>query len=186
MNIYCIDSVISNFRNRIVFQNNNKRLMDHFVFDDDNGTFLNYIKLSGVPQKNIKRSILDNCDYLQGNIDIPIFSQRFVELMSPFLKNDVRFYPIEIYNDGESVTFYIAKIFKYMDFIDFDKSNAVVARDRENGVFFSSPIVIKPNLSPFLIARDINEPFRWFVSDDFRQYVKKNGLQIKFLNISKT
>ena len=70
-----------------------------------------------------------------------------------------------------------------MDFIDYEKTAHAINRDRENGIFFSSPIVVKTNLTPFLIARDINEPFRWFISDEFKQYAKKNRLKIKFANI---
>ncbi|EFR56214.1 hypothetical protein POZ07_22105 [Bacteroides uniformis] len=182
MSIYCIDSVISKLRTRIVFQNNNERLMGYFIFNDNDGNFLQYMKLTGIPQKDIKQDVLDTCDYLQGNIDIPIFSQRFVNLMTPILKNEVYFYPIDIYNNNTHTTFYLTKILKYMDFIDYEKTAHAINKDRENGIFFSSPIVVKTNLTPFLIARDIKEPFRWFISDEFKQYAKKNRLKIKFTN----
>ena len=60
--------------------------MGYFIFNDNDGNFLQYMKLTGIPQKDIKQDVLDTCDYLQGNIDIPIFSQRFVNLMTPILK----------------------------------------------------------------------------------------------------
>lgn len=183
MSIYCIDSVISKLRTRIVFQNNNERLMGYFIFNDNDGNFLQYIKLAGVPQKDIKQDVLDTCDYLKGNIDIPIFSQRFVNLMGPILENEVSFYPIDIYNNNTHNTFYLTRILRYMDFIDYEKTAHAINKDRENGVFFSSPIVFKTNLTPFLIARDINEPFRWFISDDFKQSCKNNKLKIKFTNL---
>lgn len=41
MSIYCIDSVISKLRTRIVFQNNNERLMGYFIFNDNDGNFCN-------------------------------------------------------------------------------------------------------------------------------------------------
>ena len=173
MSIYCIDSVISRLRTRIVLQNNNERLMDYFIFNENDGLFLRHINLKGVPQKDIKQDVLGACDYLKSNIEIPIFSQRFVDIMTPILKNQVYFYPIDIYNNNIHTTFYLTKIFKYMDFIDYEETKNAVNKDIENGVFFSSPIVFKPNLAPFLIARDITEPFRWFVSDDFKQYAKK-------------
>ncbi|MBO5186609.1 MAG: hypothetical protein J6B91_06110 [Prevotella sp.] len=182
MNIYSIVPHSSNWRNLIVYQNNNDRLMEYFVFNDNDGSFLQYIALTGVPQRKIKQDVLDVCDYLKGNICIPMFSERFVNLMGPILKDEVLFYPIDIINDNTHTTFFATKIIKYMELIDDEQTAKAEDKDRENGIMFSSPIVFQENIAPFLIARDINEPFRWFVSDDFKSICNKNRLRVKFID----
>lgn len=181
MTIYCIEPHNSNRTNLIVYQNNIDRLMGYFVYNDNDGNFLQYIKLAGVPQTIFNQDVLTARDYLKGNMCIPMFSERFVNLMASILKNEALFYPIDIINNNIHTTFYLTKILKYMDFIDYEETKNAVNEDRENGVFFSSPIVFNPNLAPFLIARDKKEQFRWYVSDVFKSLCEKNRLRIKFI-----
>lgn len=68
-----------------------------------------------------------------------------------------------------------------MELIDYKQTAKAEDKDRRNGIMFSPPIVFQENIAPFLIARDINEPFRWFVSDDFKSICNKNRLRVKFI-----
>ena len=94
MRTYYIQSIVNKSETLIVFQGNTDRLVKCFVLNDNNDIFLQFSKLVGVAQRNLREKDLRMCDYLQGIVGIPIFSSRFMNEFSPILNNEVDFYPM--------------------------------------------------------------------------------------------
>lgn len=178
MRTYYIQSIVNKSETLIIFQGNTDRLVKCFVLNDNNDKFLQFSKLVGVAQRNLREKDLRMCDYLQGIVGIPIFSSRFMNEFSPILNNEVDFYPIEIQCNGIVEEFYLAKIKNYIDLIDYEKSGFRTLRDGSK--ILSHPRVINKSLDNFLIARDKENKSEWVVSEEFKNIADRTGLKMKF------
>lgn len=179
MKTYYIQPILNKPETLIVFQGNTDRIVKYFVLNNHDDNFLHFSKLVGVAQKDLKEKDLKRCDYLQGIVNIPIFSSRFVNELSCILKNEIAFYPIEIQCKGISEEFYLAKIKNYMNLIDYEKSGFRTLRDGSR--ILSYPKIILHNLSDdFLIARDEKNKSEWIVSEHLKKIVEETGLKMKF------
>ena len=114
MKIYEIRSILRKRETIIMFKGkgNNDRLLDFFILNQGDGRFLQYTRLRGIAQCDMKENDLERCDFLHSFLPCPIFSQRFVEKMSSILKDVVTFYPIDIYCGDKSKMFFIALLSK--------------------------------------------------------------------------
>lgn len=178
MKTYYIQSILNKPETLIVFQGNTDRLVKYFVLNDDDGKFLQFSKLVGVAQKDLREEDLKKCDYLQGIVGVPIFSSRFVNELSYILENEVVFFPIEIQCKGAVEEFYLAKIENYMSLIDYEKSGFRTLRDGSK--ILSHPRVIHNSLDNFLIARDEKNKSEWIVSEKLKKIAEGIGFKMKF------
>jgi hypothetical protein len=177
---YNMETILKKSETLIEFQGDSKRLYDYFIHDSKDNNFLKYIKLFGIAQCDMKEKDLEICDYLSGMIDIPIFSNHFFDKFSKLLSSDVEFYPLEIRCKNLTKQFYLAKIIRYENWIDFDKSEQ---REITKGIKLLShpitPVVLQEN---FYFLRDSIVKNRWIVSEKFKNLVEENGMKLKFVN----
>ena len=179
MKIYEIRSILRKRETIIMFKGkgNNDRLLDFFILNQGDGRFLQYTRLRGIAQCDMKENDLERCDFLHSFLPCPIFSQRFVEKMSSILKDVVTFYPIDIYCGDKSKMFFIAKINNYIDLINHEKSEALKLENRND--LFMIPIVANENLGNFLIARDTKEVVFWGISEELKVIIIREKFKMK-------
>ncbi|MDO5106556.1 hypothetical protein [Capnocytophaga sp.] len=154
------------------------RMFDYFVLPDGDGKFLQYMKLVGEADTGVKDSDLEKVDFLEGFVSLPIFSQKFVELLSAEIGDEITFYPIEIKAKTTSKGFFVAKINRYLDIIDYEKSDAEMI-DGEPFLATMDNVVYNENLPEFFIARDRFSQTDWYISDKLKALIDKHKLQIK-------
>ena len=178
MTYYGIDTILKRDETYIEFQSGEKRIFDYFVMDAIDDKFLNYVKIVGIAQQNMKEKELDKCDYLDPLSGPPIFSERFVETFSALLTQDVEFRPAEIWCKSKSKQFFLAKIKRCIDWIDYENSGCMILSD---GVkILNTPVVSKAVSEEFFLAKDSITKTRWVASEEFKKLVVKNKMNMKF------
>lgn len=179
--IYKIESVLRKSNTIIKLQGNYDRIYDYFNHNKGDGQFLKYTKLKGIAQEGLTRKDLDKCDFLRAFCSFPIFSQRFVDRLSHILKDEVIFYPIEIYCENQKKDFYAAKILNYMDVIDHQKTGLQVQTD-DSSLFSIPPIIVNRCLKDFYIARDTKDTYEWFISEKLKNIIVKEKFAMKLVD----
>ena len=154
------------------------RLFDYFVLPDGDGKFLKYMQLTGEADTGIKDSDLQKVDFLVGFVSLPIFSERFVTLLSAEIGDEMSFYPIDIETKTLKKKFFVAKINRYLDLIDYQKSDTEEI-DGELALDYFGTTVFNENLPKFYIARDSHSYTDWYISDNLKTLIEKHDLQIK-------
>ncbi|MFK8302584.1 imm11 family protein [Capnocytophaga stomatis] len=153
------------------------RMFDYFVAPDGNGKFLQYMQLTGKADVGVKDSDLEKVDFLIGFVSLPIFSERFVEILSKEIGDEITFYPIEIEAKTVKKPFFVAKINRYLELIDYEKSDTEEI-DGELAPDYFGNIVYNENLPEFYIARDKHSYTDWFISEKMKKLIEKYKLYV--------
>ncbi|MFK8268278.1 imm11 family protein [Capnocytophaga cynodegmi] len=153
------------------------RMFNYFVVPDGDGKFLQYISLTGKADTGVKDSDLEKVDFLIGFVSLPIFSERFVEILANILGNEITFYPIEIEAKTIKKQFFVGKINRYLELIDYEKSDTEEI-DGELTLDYFGNIVYNENLPEFYIARDKNSYTDWFISEKLKNLIEKHKLYV--------
>ncbi|MCG8701195.1 MAG: hypothetical protein MI922_24285, partial [Bacteroidales bacterium] len=153
----------------IEFVNHQDGIIRYFTLNDEKeGAKLSNTRIKFRAQKGIKPDNISNLDYLEGFMDIHVFSRKSVELFKDEMSNEVSFAPCTVFCHGKEFEFYIAKILKNEDLVNIELSNYSTFSD---GVKKLSKPVIKSNTNFKYIARDINEPLVSIVTQNFKKLV---------------
>lgn len=159
------------------------RMFDYFVAPDGNGKFLQYMQLTGKADTGVKDSDLEKVDFLKGFVSLPIFSKQFVELLSEEIGDEITFYPIEIEAKTQKRQFFVGKINRYLNLIDYEKSGTEEI-DGEMELKTFGKVVFKENIPDFFIARDSKSITDWFISEKLKNRIEKHKLQVKIVEES--
>jgi hypothetical protein len=105
---------------------------------------------------------------------IPVFSHKVYTLLKDILKEDLDFFPCDMYCKTEVIEFYIGRLKTKRAIIDRDKSTY----QEFEGVKFLLSVVYKSSLEEdFYIATDIDNN-RYLVTDKFAELIEQHDLKM--------
>ncbi|WP_289064391.1 DUF1629 domain-containing protein [uncultured Zobellia sp.] len=159
------------------FVNQQNNIINFFTLNKGNDTFLNYTDIIFNAQKGFNLKNIRSFDYLEGFMDIHVFSERFKNSLETILKDEIIFYPCKVLCEDEKITFYIAKFIKYMDIINEEISEYSTFSD---GAKKLEKPVFKEGINFNYAVRDSNELIISVVSNKFVELSKKNNFKISF------
>lgn len=176
-NIYRMSKPSNVEEDPIVLRDGSRRLYEYFVTNEISAKFLQFTTAVGKAGEHLSAEQIGDCDLLEANDAIPIFSLRAKELLSATIPDEVEFHPLKTDVHGTEKIFWLCKVKKYCDVIDA----ATSARLRlSGGVGFDGIVYCKQFDAPFHIARDRSHPFLVVVSDAFVDLCRKRNLMIDF------
>lgn len=154
------------------------RLSGYFIFNDGDGKFLQHMKLRAEAQENLRAEEILHADFLQCNINIPVFSKKAVEVFVREIPDALEFHSIEIQAGGSGYEYYLTKILTCTNVIDSERSTFL----EMNGVdgIIDVPTYRSKFDSIFYIARDSSYPPYIVVSDKFVDLCIENCLNVDF------
>lgn len=114
--MYKLTQKQSNELSIIDIKDGNSHIFNYFINDKEDGDFLKHTIIRGFSQKGNSDTSLLSLDFLEASINIPIFSVRFKDYFEDILRDEVQFFPIEIFLNNQSYSFYLCKIKKYVIF----------------------------------------------------------------------
>lgn len=164
---------------RVDISDKQNRISGYFIWNDNDGKFLNFSVVSGIAQEGLSEETVLNSDYLPCNMSIPIFSERAKSALEREISDEVKFYPLMIDVNGKKINFVICKTLKYFSIIDSDASHYRTLRD--GTAILTQPVFKRDIGEEFHIARDIKEKQVVVVSEKFRKHCDENGLLIDFI-----
>lgn len=158
------------------------RLSRYFIWNDGDGKFLNFTKSRGIAQDPLAEDDLKSLDFLQSNIDIPIFSKKAKLIFEIELPDEMEFHEITISSGLQEHLFFLAKIKTRLDLVDEARSSFRPSRGED-------PIITKAAFKEsisvdFGIARDSKNLEEWVVTDKFTEICRKFKLNIFFSPIT--
>lgn len=153
------------------------RMFDFFVAPDGDGKFLQFMNLTGKADTGVKDTDLEKVDFLIGFVSLPIFSERFMEILADTLGDEITFYPIEITAQNLKKKFFVGKINRYLELIDYEKSDTEEI-DGELTLDYFGNIVYNENLPEFYIARDKHSYTDWFISEKMKNLIEEHQLYV--------
>jgi len=178
--MYRLNVSSSSNHSYVEFINQERRIIDFFILDKGNDKFLNFTQIVFQAQKGLNLNSIKSFDYLEGFMDVHIFSENFKNTLEEILRNEIVFYPCKILCDGEKIDFYIAKFINYLDTINREKSEYSTYSD---GVEKLETPVFKSEIDFSYAVRDINEPTISLVSKKFVDLSEKHNFRIKFSRV---
>ena len=106
---------------------------------------------------------------------ITVFSQRAVDVLTPYIKKSVEFLPL----DFPEQKFYAVNITDIIDVIDYEASEYITFKDRKKIMMFDKYVFKEcDELLQHDIFKIIDEPVGWpFVTDRFKDIVDANHLK---------
>jgi hypothetical protein len=163
------------------------RITNYFLSNHNDEKFGKNLSLTAIAQEGFTNKMLSELDYLEDIImgNIPVFSEKFKNIMSKYLTDKVDFYPCEIFFKSAYYKFYVVKINCIIPIIDYEKSGCRKLTD--GSVILSEPTIIKEEIDKeLLIVRDAEYTSIVVVSDLFKQIIEKEKLKIGFYNAAQT
>ncbi len=163
----------------ITFKENASLMKKYFLWDENDGSFLNDYIPRLVVMEGYSFEELSSESFLQVDSELFVVSVNAFEVLSSYLQNDVIFYPCEVLIDNSVFNFYVGKIVTKRRIIDKEKSTFWIFEDGvsflHNAIFFNE---IKED---FYLARDIEFNFRYAASSKFINLIEKYNLNISFI-----
>lgn len=135
-------------------------------------------KLRGYPQCNLTDTLIEQLDYLEAIISVPVFSSRFVEKCADRLRDEVDFYPVTIVTSENEYPFYIGDIKNKIKLVDYNASEYIVLDDEED--FLYNEALKSTGLKPFYIARDKKDVV-FIVSEKFKALTVEHNLNMRLI-----
>lgn len=168
----------------IVYLDGSYDKMAKLFFSESASSELDNIVFNASSKGEISPGILQKTDFLKNARfgGIPIFSERFKEKMSKYLANQVCFYPCCVTVDNEQSTFFLCRIKNVVPIIDYENSAFRILTDGSQ--ILDDPIVIKDDIEEaLLIVQDTMYPSVIVVSDLFKKFAEKEGMNIIFYRV---
>jgi hypothetical protein len=178
MKLYSLESPMKSGGDVIDISDPKGRISSYFIWNEGNGSFLNFMTPQGVAQKNIRYSDVSELDFLSANIGVPIFSEKAMHEIDDFISGELEWSKIIISCEGRDVACNLCKVNKFLSLIDKKKSLFRVLSDGEK---ILSKAVYKDTFEDnFIIARDIDFKERLVVSQVFVDFCHAKNLKINF------
>lgn len=155
---------------------NANRFHAFFIAGDGDDKFLRFTPIRFQAQAGYTLSNLNEADYLEASIGVPIVSKAFVDILGAVVKNDIAFYPCEVDCEGVATIFYVGKILTYAHLVNADISDFRQLTDGRKVLRFP-----KYNVSTdkkFFIARDEKFPHLFAASEALASLIQEKELNI--------
>lgn len=182
MKLYQLKEKLRSERILVDVKASTDRMFQFFVFfvtPNGDGKFLQYMNLVGKADFGVKDSDLEKVDFLRAlSGGYPLFSERLVSLLKEELGDEMDFFPIEIEAKTIKRPFFVGKINRFLELIDYEKSDTETDQDGNKRLALFGKMVFKENLPDFFIARDSRSNVRWFVSEKMKNLIEKHQLQV--------
>ena len=157
-----------------------KKAVGFFIFDRDNGKFLEFTNLSFNTQNGYTSENLKLSDYLQASSNFIILSVKAVKILERDIENDVIFYPCEVFCEQKIFSFKVGKIKTFRSLVNKEKSRYRKLTDGREVLM--SPVFHKVR-DDFYIAKDNTYKHIYAVSDKFKNLIESYDLNIKFTEL---
>jgi hypothetical protein len=155
---------------------NANRFHSFFLAGDGDDKFIRFTPIRFEAQAGYTLSTLNEADYLEASIGVPIVSKSFIDSLGEIVKNDIAFYPCEVDCEGVKTTFYVGRILTYARLINADISDFRQLTDGRKVLKY--PRYNASADKEFFIARDKDFPHLFAASEALVSLIKENGLNI--------
>lgn len=139
---------------------------------------LSYISPTLIASQGYTQVQLNNWDFFNCIISIPIFSEKFKVKVGDVLSENIKFIPGEIISSKGHIRIYMGLITNIMPLFDKINSNTRLLEDGTNVPDYPNYYHIQTQ--EFYIARDDKYPSKYVVSDKFKELCNSNGLELVF------
>ena len=157
-----------------------ERYWDIFI-DRNHLNKLKYLKPVLIPSSGYSHAQLENLDFFNCVIPIPVFSERFKERMGDVLCDEMEFVHGEIVSKKGNIDMYIGLIRNNLPLLNEEKSGK---RSLSNGdIVPDYPYFYNLPQTDFYIARDSKYPSKYVVSERFKDLCDSNGFKLGFSNL---
>ncbi|PHM39017.1 hypothetical protein Xmau_03186 [Xenorhabdus mauleonii] len=181
MILYELDSTLKSNGDVIDINDSKGRLSSYFIWNKEDGNFLNFMKPRCQSQKNIKLDNLLSSDYLPANIGIPVFSKKAMKAFESTFIDDIKGFECIVNCEEGEYVYYMCFINVFLNLVDTENSEF---RSLSNGRKILTKAIYKNcDELDFYIARDTNFKERLIVSQKFVDFCHSNELNINFLKV---
>ena len=157
---------------------NANRFHAFFLAGDSNSEFIRFTPIRFKAQAGYTLSNLNETDYLEASIGVPIVSKAFVDSLGAAIKNDIAFYPCEVDCEGRTTTFYVGKILTYAQLVNVEISDFRQLTDGRKVLKF--PRYNASADEGFFIARDKDYPHLFAASEALVSLIQEKELNISY------
>lgn len=182
MELYYIGSSSNAKDNVVNIQDGQHRIANYFIWNTNDGKFLNFTKARGKAQEQVTESEILASDYLNSNISIPVFSKSARDVLQAAILDELEFHKIEILTSTKSVIYFLGKCRKYFQLLNKQESEYRTLTD--GSLILSRPAYKIEITEDFFIARDCDESQIFVASQKFVDLCKTNNLKIEFIAIN--
>jgi len=179
MKLYFLHSSVNAKGDRVVVSDKQHRIAGYFIWNTNDGKFLNFTTIQGKAQEYLIASEITKSDYLDCVISVPIFSKLAREVFEEEIPEEIRFHPMSVIADVSEFDFYMGKCHKYLDILN--KKESQYRSMTDGSPMLSLPVFKKNFDDDFYIARVRDEPQILVVSQKFVDLCEKSRLNIGFL-----
>jgi hypothetical protein len=136
------------------------------------------LPLRTVAQRGYTVASLAATDLIAASIRVPIFSNRFVDVMGEALSGEMEFIACGVECEGRIVECFAGHILRELPLVDASKSE--FRKLISGGSMLLRAVYHSSFDSEFLIARDVESKARFVVSERFKSLCEANALNIEF------
>lgn len=159
------------------------RLWRYFVEGGEDGAFLRYSTVVAEAPNDLTAEQVEAADYLDTNLNIPIFSAAFVAATREHLAEDLEFYPCVVRCAGRDLdTFHMGRVKKYLPLVD--RARSTYRMLPAGGRLLRRPAYDPRLADRFMIARDDEHRAGVVCAPRLVELVQRAGLRVNFVPAS--
>src|SRR5437868_2954046 len=96
MTLYYLHSLANANGSLVDIPDRRHRIADYFIWNTNDGNFLEFTTQRGSAQEDLTEKEILQCDYLDANISVPVFSEKACHTLQHELRGLMVFHKIEV------------------------------------------------------------------------------------------